>query len=237
MTGKSNPNERELPAAFCHTFDLTKRLALTPSPRINYIPVPAIDDLTNSPFDPILGDLSNAISVAPHHSIHRLIIPSILSPALYPSHASDPTHLLNFIHKLRALLRTFSQQITAIITLPLSLHPRTTGLIRWVEHLVDGVLELRPFPYSVDIEPPLTKTSSSANRSKAEEKPQGMVKIHKLPVLTEKGRGSGAGNDLAFSLSRKRFLIMPFHLPPMEGDQEAQRGEGEGKGLGEGIEF
>ena len=104
-----------------------------------------------------------------------------------------------------------------------------------MEHLVDGVLELTPFPHGMDMEPPLATKSSTATKSTAEEKAQGMVKIHKLPVLTEKGGGSGAGNDLAFSLSRKRFLISPFHLPPMEGDQEAQRGEAEG--LGKGIEF
>ena len=102
---------------------------------------------------------------------------------------------------------------------------------------MDGVLELAPFPHSVEVEPPMTKASSNSGRSKAEEKPQGMVKIHKLPVLTEKGGGSGAGDDLAFSLSRKRFLITPFHLPPMERDQEAQKGEAETGGLGKGIEF
>lgn len=87
------------------------------------------------------------------------------------------------------------------------------------------MLELDPFPHSIDIGPPLTTSSGSG---KAEDKPQGMLKIHKLPVLTEKGGGGGGGDDLAFSLSRKRFVIKPFSLPPVEGDQEAQKGEAEG---------
>ena len=122
-----------------------------------------------------------------------------------------------------------------MLTLPLSLYPRSTGLVRWIEHLCDGVLELAPFPHSIDIEPPLTTSYGSG---KAEEKPQGMVQIHRLPVLTEKGAGGGGGDDLAFSLSRKRFVIKPFSLPPVEGDQEAQRGEVEGGKVGKGdIEF
>lgn len=92
------------------------------------------------------------------------------------------------------------------------------------------MLELAPFPHSIDIATPLTASSGTG---KNEEKPQGMLKIHKLPVLTEKGGGGGGGgDDLAFSLSRKRFVIKPFSLPPVEGDQEAQKGEGEGGKVG-----
>lgn len=112
-----------------------------------------------------------------------------------------------------------------MLTLPLSLYPRPTGLVRWIENLCDGALELVPFPHPIDTGPPLTTSSGSA---KPEDKPQGMLKIHRLPVLTEKGGGSGGGDDLAFSLSRKRFVIKPFSLPPIEGDQEAQKGDVEG---------
>ena len=114
---------------------------------------------------------------------------------------------------------------------------------------MDGVIELAPFPHSIDIEPSLTSPSTSSSKSakaRAEEKPQGMVRIHRLPVLTEKGGGSGAGDDLAFLLGRKRFVVVPFHLPPVDGDGDAQRGEAEGGvvgvgggggGGGKGIEF
>ena len=118
-----------------------------------------------------------------------------------------------------------------MLTLPLSLHPRSTGLVCWIEQLCDGVIELAPFPHRLDIDPPLS------GAGKADEKPQGMVRIHKLPILTEKGGGGGGGDDLAFSLSRKRFTIKPYSLPPMEGDNEAQRGEAEGGKLKLDVEF
>ena len=65
-------------------------------------------------------------------------------------------------------------------------------------------------------------------------------------VRSERGQAVGAGDDLAFSLGRKRFSVKPFHLPPVQGDQEkeeekedAQRAEegkevGAGKGKGKG---
>ena len=65
----------------------------------------------------------------------------------------------------------------------------------------------------------------------SEEQPHGMVKVHKTPINTERGEGgAGVGNsmgeDLAFTVSRRKFIIKPFSLPPLEGDQEAQKEAG-----------
>ncbi|CAF9941933.1 hypothetical protein IMSHALPRED_003105 [Imshaugia aleurites] len=230
----SSPGQSDLmvPAPFCHSFDLTKRLSLPASGAITFTTIhPTVDNL----FTSILQSTTQAIASSLPNTIHRLIIPTLLSPALFPPSASHPRHLLPFLHSIRALLRQHPTRLSAMLTLPLSLYPRSTGLVCWIEHLCDGVLELAPFPHSIDPEPPLTTSSGS---SKAEEKPQGMLKIHRLPVLTEKGGGSGGGDDLAFSLTRRKFVIKPFSLPPVEGDQEAQKGEAEGGKVGKGdIEF
>jgi len=54
------------------------------------------------------------------------------------------------------------------------------------------------------------------------------------------------GEDLAFTVSRRKFAIKPFSLPPMEGDQEAQAqkegaekpaGNAVGKLSGKDLEF
>ena len=100
-----------------------------------------------------------------------------------------------------------------------------------MELLSDGVIELAPFPHSIDAGPPSAATAQ-------EEKPQGLVRVHRLPVVWEKGGGGGGrGDDLAFTVSRKRFVIKPFSLPPVEGDTEAQKGHGEGKPTKVDIEF
>lgn len=88
----------------------------------------------------------------------------------------------------------------------------------------DGVLELSPFPYSHQ-----QALAQSAGTTKDEDRPQGMLAVHKLPVFHEKGGGGateGLGEDMAFTLSRRKFVIAKFSLPPLEGDTEAQEQAG-----------
>ena len=98
--------------------------------------------------------------------------------------------------------------------------------MRWIELLSDGVIELVPFPHDSHIGAPTSMSSSGAATSQ-EEPPQGMLTVHRLPVFHEKGGGgsSTVGEDWAFTLSRRRFAIKPFSLPPVEGDNEAQQGD------------
>jgi elongator complex protein 4 len=223
------------PPTFCHTFDLAKRLTLPVGSSMNFIP---ILPQASSPFLSILENLSQKLSSTPESTIHRLVVPTLLSPALYPQTASQPTHILQFLHGLRGLLRTYSTRFTALITLPLELYPRTYGLVRRMELLSDGVLELIPFPHLADT------LSASGAATAQEERPQGMLKIHRLPVFHEKGGGGGGGgglgDDLAFTVSRRKFVVAKFSLPPVEGDQEGQAGalgaEG-GKATKVDIEF
>jgi elongator complex protein 4 len=98
--------------------------------------------------------------------------------------------------------------------------------------LNDGVLELAPFPSN----PLGTVSSQVLNSGNAQDEvPQGILRVHQLPVLHEKGGGgtfsNGFGDDLTFSLSRRRGLVIkPFSLPPVDGDSEAQP-----KGLNDDI--
>ena len=230
-------NEPVTAPTFCHSFDLTKRLTLPSSGAINYIPIQSVDSEA-SPFTAIIKSLLHQLSSAAPGTIHRLVVTTLLSPALYPSHASRPQHVLQFLHALRSLCRQYSTQLTAMLTMPLTLFPRSTGLVRWIELLSDGVLELAPFPHSIDAGP---STTTSGAATAQEEKPQGMLKVHRLPVFHEKGGGGGGsgglGDDLAFTVSRRKFVIKPFSLPPVEGDTEAQRGKADGKPTKVDIEF
>jgi elongator complex protein 4 len=106
-----------------------------------------------------------------------------------------------------------------------------------MEILSDGVIELTPFPHLMDSSSALAESGGARGN---DEQPQGMVKVHKLPINTERGEGgAGAGNslgeDLAFTVSRRKFVIKPFSLPPLEGDQDAQK-EG-GKLTSKDVEF
>lgn len=112
------------------------------------------------------------------------------------------------------------------MTLPLSLYSRHTALVRWAETISDGVVELTPFPHLMDASNSLAESGGA--RSGVDEQPQGMFKIHKLPVVTDRGGGVREGDDLAFTVSRRKFVIKPFSLPPVEGDTEAQQQQGGG---------
>ncbi|KAK5165513.1 Elongator subunit elp4 [Saxophila tyrrhenica] len=215
----AGPAKEELP--FCHTFDLAKRLTIPQNAKIDHIKISPGD----APFAPVLQSLERILKNSPPTSVHRLIVPTILSPASYPPHASKPENIIRFLHSLRSLLRQHPTKLTAMLTLPLELYPRDTGLVRWAEILSDGVLELTPFPHSMD---EASDLASSGGARSNEDQPQGMVKVHKVPIDTERGEGgAGAGNstgqDLAFTVSRRKFAIKPFSLPPMEGDREAQK--------------
>lgn len=106
-----------------------------------------------------------------------------------------------------------------ITVLPNSLSPRSSGLTRWLEILSDGVLELLPFPHSSDAE-----FATSRDPNTKEEPPQGLLRVHKLPVLSEVGSGIlPSDTDWTFTLSRRKFTIKPFNLPPIEGDIDAQQ--------------
>lgn len=224
------------PNIFCHSFDLTQRLTISNPNIFNFIPVQFGDGQT-SPFRAIVESLSRQLTSSPA-TIHRVIVPALLSPAFYPPHASSPQHILQFLQALRSLLRQHSACVTAMVTLPLSLYPRSLGLVRWIEILSDGVLELAPFPHSIDIS---SSTNALGAATAQEEKPQGMVKVHRLPVFHEIGgggsRNEGVSDDLAFTVSRKRFAIKPFSLPPVEGDSEAQRGDPDGKATSVNLDF
>lgn len=103
-----------------------------------------------SSFSPVLERLQSSLAASAPNTVHRIVIPSMLSPALYPPQSSQPQYILQFLHGLRSLFASYPDRVTAIMSLPLSLYPRSAGLTRWIELLNDGVFELSPFPHSSD---------------------------------------------------------------------------------------
>lgn len=203
--------------SFCHTFDLSKRLVHPSSAQIRFLqPDP---NPTKNCFASILSELMSIVNTTAPDTVHRVIVPSLMSPALYPFHSSLPEQILNFQHSIRKLLAAYPKRLTLIQTLPLSLYPRSSGLTRWIELLSDGVYELTPFPHSADAE-----FANSRDPNTKEEPPQGLLRVHKLPIMHELGSGSPlADTDWTFTLSRRKFTIRPFNLPPVEGDTDAQQ--------------
>ena len=204
-------NEERAQGPFCHSFDLTKRLEVTPDTNLTYISLqlPTSTD-PSSPFTSVLSKLNTVLKTNPPNTITRLVIPNLLSPALYPHAAFHTPHLLQFLHSLRALLRTHSTSLTAMLSLPLELYPRASGLVRWIEILADAVVELVPVVS-------LMERATWAAAKGREDVPMGLVRVWKVPEK-KVGGGSGAAGveDLAFTVTRRRFEIGLFSLQPEE---------------------
>ncbi|KAI6093984.1 PAXNEB-domain-containing protein [Hypoxylon rubiginosum] len=231
---RQNSSAAGTTSIFCHSFDLTKRLNPTDvKGQIGFHPSMGMPNLsspgrdTSSPLKQFIKDIAYKLANSPPSEVHRVIVPGLLSPTSYSSSSSRPEEVLQFLHALRALLRQYSGKLTVIITLPLALYPRATGLTRWMELLCDGVMELIPLQSSAVHAPP----PSSKSDSKSEDQIQGLLKIHSLPIFHEKGGGSSETNsahgDLSFSLSRSKGLVIkPFYLPPVgEDEQEKKKSE------------
>lgn len=217
-TGDSSPVH---PQPFCHVFDLTKKLDHPPDAALHFLKVSPHPD--KSPFTSILEQLHVSLAETLPNTIHRLVVPGLLSPQFFPPHSSQPHHVLQFLQGIRVLLSAYPTRLVTMITLPLSLFPRSSGLVRWMELLSDGVLELTPFPHSsnLDIGPP---KPSSGEGGGNEEPPQGLLKVHRLPIFHERGGGSSTvGEDWAFTFSRRKFTIKLYSLPPVEGVTDAQQ--------------
>ena len=169
----------------------------------------------HSPLQKFLAQVSMKIQNSSPSSVHRIIVPSLLSPSLYASSACQPQDVLKFLHGLRGLLRHFSTKATAILTLPVSLYPRSSGLTRWAELVSDGVMELIPLQQQ--------NQHQGGRDATSEGKAQGLLQIHSLPIFHEKGgglEGSSSREDLSFRLSSSQgLLITPFSLPPV-GDED-----------------
>ena len=231
----SSPEVMSASSTFSHSFDLTKRL-LAPT-NVHVIPIRPVPPGT-SPLQPVFQSITHELESTPSITTHRIVIPSLLSPAFYPTEATHPRHILQFLHSLRALLRRYSNTLTAMLSLPLALYERGAGLTRWMELLCDGVIELIPFPHGLD---PGPSSATLGAVTAHEEKPQGIIKPHRLPVFHERGGGGvrfvGVDDDLAFTLSRRRFRIQPFRLPPVEADADSSRVDETDIGAKTNLEF
>ncbi|KAF2671997.1 PAXNEB-domain-containing protein [Microthyrium microscopicum] len=192
---------------FSHTFDLSRSLVRpATSPMITYLP-----PTPRAPF-PDLKAVAAYLTENPSSQPVRLIIPSLLSPLFYSPDSSDPKAFISFLQSIRQLQQKHAN-LVAILSWPLALYPTHHTLTWWLERLCDGVIRLEPFPHDFSAEAIPQNTNS---KGRDEDKMQGFLRVRKLPILTERGMGTGVMEDMVWALGRKRFVIRPFNLPPVE---------------------
>ena len=175
----------------------------------------------HSCFANFISGLRSKLQTSPESAVHRVVLPNLLAPTIYPSAACRPHEVLHFLHSLRSLLRQYPTQITVIGTLPISLHPRASGLCRWIELLFDGVIELIPLQQQ--------QWQQAVEKGDGGTKEQGLLRIHSLPIFHEKGGGANDSwrkEDMSFRLSASSgLLITPFSLPPLGLEENESTGQ------------
>ncbi len=226
---------------FCHPFDLRKRLAsgsikgtLHAAPLANL----SLDELGEVPEELKLlhsfyREIYAELESSPPTSVHRIVIPNLLSPALYSSGVGNSQVMRRFFLGLRALLAKFPKKVTAMISMHTDLYPRHSGLVRWMERMCDGVIELAVLP--------ARPMSTLGDELEDPDPIQGMVNVYKMPVYHDKVFPTAAelecfAGDRAFSLSASKGLVIkPYSLPPVEDTQS--KGKSPASATKEGLDF
>lgn len=144
-------------------------------------------------------------------TVVRVVVPSLLHPALYGPSYAQPQAVIPFLHCLQSLCRMFQSTLSIVITLPLELFPRESSLVRWIELIMDGVIHLEAFPEQLIPNP-------SENRAKTN---QGLMHIYKLPTISQKGGMVRRVGEHAFRVERRQFEIVEFGIPVDEGESKA----------------
>ncbi|CAK7220947.1 Elongator subunit elp4 [Sporothrix bragantina] len=231
-------------ATFCHSFDLTKRLLPADiKGTLNAFPLPnpllpsPQPESEHSPLRKFLASVSASLESTPPSTVHRVILPSFLSPTLYAMDGWTFPFVLALIMGLRSLLREHNRRLTLMISLSTTLYERHNEYVRQLEDLCDNIMELVPLPpgppsaVAKNAGPSSGSSTSSSSRDKSPaDKMQGWCKVHKLQIYSEYGgaggstQGASLRENLCFSVSGSKGLVVePYSLPPIEDDNSQEK--------------
>ncbi|KAL1902268.1 Elongator subunit elp4 [Sporothrix stenoceras] len=225
-------------ATFCHTFDLTKRLApadikgtLHASPLPNPLQPSPQPEMEHSPLRKFLASVSASLASTPPSTLHRIVLPNFLAPTLYAMDGWSFAYVLGLLTGLRSLMREHGRRLTVVLSLSTTLYERHNEYIRQLENLCDNVVELVPLPPGrpAEVSKNASFSSPGINKSPAA-KMQGWFKVHKLQLYSEIGcigsspQGKSLRENLCFSLSGSKGLVVdPYSLPPIEDDNGKEK--------------
>ena len=216
---------------FCQKFDLSKRLKsadIKGSFEGHSLRTPS-----GASLDSFVSRLMHELELAPSGTVHRVVIPNLLTPGIYAADDCHPCAVLGFLTRIRAILRRYPDRIAVMISFPIALFSRQGGLTRWIELLADTVLELRP-----QSQKGITHSSEPARGSAGSDSiPQGFLVVHKLAIYQELGISSKAANaaldSFSFRISASAGMnIYPFSLPPADNDSNT-----DAKGGASGVDL
>lgn len=181
-----------------HQFDITTRL----------IPAPSSSEISFiSPIQPlqmVLVQLEQAIK-RQEGKLIRIIIPSLLHPAVYPPRMFSLSGIVPLLHGIRGLVKKYENRCVLFTTVSSDILDEL--LLAQVENTFDSVINLEPFGQE------MMQFLERAYKTQPNKVQHGFLHILKLPVFSDRGEMHLIKSNLAFRNGRKNFEIEEWGIP------------------------
>ncbi|AQZ10954.1 ELP4 (YPL101W) [Zygosaccharomyces parabailii] len=197
---------------YSNQFDITTRLMPAPTPQEMSFVSPV------QPSQTVLSQIERIITQNEGKLI-RILVPSLLHPAMYPPPMFKLSGVIPLIHGLKGLVKKHQDRCVLLATL--SSDMLSDLLVAQAENLFDAVLSLEPF------EQDMLRFLEKAYKSQPNKVQHGLVHVLKLPVFSERGEMHVAKSEYAFKNGRKRFEIEEWGIPVEDEDDGALRTQNE----------
>ncbi|CCC68277.1 hypothetical protein NCAS_0B01930 [Naumovozyma castellii] len=198
----SNENEYR---DYNHQFDITSRM----------MPAPTSSEITFiSPIQPIPNVITQLEKTINLHSnkLIRIIIPSLLHPAMYPPKMFNLTGIIALLHGLRSIIKKYGDRCVMFGTISSDLFGPL--LLTQLENLFDSVVKLEPFPQE------MLQWLEKIYKSQPSKVQHGLLHVFKLPVFSERGEMRVTKSEWAFRNGRKKFEIEEWSIPVEDTEDE-----------------
>ncbi|CAI4054386.1 hypothetical protein SUVZ_16G1860 [Saccharomyces uvarum] len=181
-----------------HQFEITSRL----------VPAPIASELTfiapTQPIFTILGQMEQIIKNNDKKLI-RIVIPSLLHPAMYPPKMFASSEIISLLHGIRSLVKKYDERV--VLFASISIDIITPPLLVVLRNMFDSVIDLEPFNQD------MSRFLERVYKSQPGKIQHGLVHILKLPVFTDRGEMRVLRSEWAFRNGRKKFEIEEWGIP------------------------
>lgn len=188
-----------------HQFDITSRL----------LPAPTSNELTfinpTLPVHTVINQVEKVIEMHDKKLI-RIVIPSILHPAMYPPRMFQLSEILLLLHGLHGLLKKYGSRCILLGTLSSDIIE--PFLLSNIDNLFDSVFSLEPFGQE------MMQFLERVYKAQPGKVQHGLLHVMKLPVFSERGEMHVMKSELAFKNGRKKFEIEEWGIPVDDVDDE-----------------
>lgn len=187
-----------------HQFDITSRLMPAPTPSEITLISPT------QPIQAILQQIEKTIRQHPNKLI-RVIVPSLLHPAMYSPEMFKLSVVLSLLHGLRSITKKYGQRCVLMATLSSDIISHL--MLVQIENLFDSVMTLEPFKQE------MMQFLERAYKTQPNKIQHGLIHILKLPLFSDLGEMHVMKSEWAFRNGRKRFEIEEWGIPVEDNDE------------------